>query len=165
MTKLPSRVPLHIRRKDGKPVVYLCGPIAFCDDDECKSWRDTFKELHGEEFNALDPLRRDYRGVEHINVEQLVQDDLTDIANSDVILVAYTRPSTGTAMEMVYAHLMGIPIIVVAKDPSILSPWTVRHASAVTQHWGTAVNLIRTHAANQLLQEDLHGPTSRPEED
>ena len=103
-----------MEEKMEKPIVYLCGPIAFCEDGECVEWRERTKAEQGENFTFLDPLRRDYRGVEIENVEKLVQDDLEDIEKAHALLVGHTRPSTGTAMEIVYAFTSGKPIIVVA---------------------------------------------------
>ncbi|MGE4486337.1 MAG: nucleoside 2-deoxyribosyltransferase [Synergistaceae bacterium] len=135
-----------------KPTVYLGGPIAFCKDDECVSWRERAKREQGDKFKFLDPLRRDYRGVEIENVEKLVQDDLKDIGNSHALLIGHTRPSTGTAMEIVYAHMAGKPIVVYAEDLSTVSPWIIYHASAVLNDWDMTMDILErlTRAVAQL---------------
>lgn len=43
--------------------VYLAGPINGCTDAEAKNWRE---ELKTHFPNAIDPMKRDYRGVERM---------------------------------------------------------------------------------------------------
>lgn len=135
-----------------KPVVYLCGPIAFCTDGECVAWREKVKADKSEVFTFLDPLRRDYRGAEIQNVEKLVHDDLEDIENSHALLVGHTRPSTGTAMEIVYAFTSGKPVVVVAQDLATVSPWIIYHATKVTDSWEEGYTYLEELATGFMEQ-------------
>ena len=111
--------------------VYLCGGINGLSDQECRDWREVAKarlSYHG--IEALDPMRRDYRGVEDQSVDAIVEGDLDDIRASDVVLVNATRPSWGTAMEIVYAFQGGKQIVAVAGD-SRISPWLRFHTSVI----------------------------------
>lgn len=108
--------------------VYLCGGINGLSDSQCRDWREVAKELLACE--TLDPMRRDYRGKEDDSVEQIVSGDLWDIQKSDVILVNATRPSWGTAMEMVYAK-QGMKHIVAFVDDARVSPWLRYHSDAI----------------------------------
>lgn len=146
--------------------IYLAGPIAFCDDKECMTWREkTKRHYQGTGIRCLDPLRRDYRGRELTDGDQLVNDDLEDIAKADALLVGHTRPSTGTAMEIVYARQWGKLVVVVEVSPDSVSPWTYYHADYVTSSWESAYRYLQarmrgashgfaTHIADKPIFKD-----------
>jgi len=71
-------------------------------------------------------MRRDYRGREDQCVDEIVQGDLDDIYASRFVLVNATKPSWGTAMEIVYAHKDN-KIIVAFTGDSRVSPWLRKH--------------------------------------
>jgi nucleoside 2-deoxyribosyltransferase len=64
------------------------------------------------------------------NVALIVGGDLQDICTADVILVNASRPSWGTAMEIVYAHILGKRIVAFC-DSDFPSPWLVYHATTI----------------------------------
>jgi nucleoside 2-deoxyribosyltransferase len=105
--------------------VYLCGGINGLNDAQAKDWRELSKELLKAE--TLDPMRRDYRGKEDESVNEIVEGDIKDIDSSDVVLVNATRPSWGTAMEIVYAYTRGIPVVCFTEGARI-SPWLRYHS-------------------------------------
>lgn len=108
--------------------VYLCGGINGLSDGECKDWREMAKYmLRGA---TIDPMRRDYRGMEGDNVAAIVEGDLSDIDTVEVVLVNATRPSWGTAMEIVYAHLRRKTIICFTGE-SVVSPWLRFHSTKI----------------------------------
>jgi nucleoside 2-deoxyribosyltransferase len=108
--------------------VYLCGGINGLSDSNCIDWREYAKArlLHG----ALDPMRRDYRGKEDESVNEIVKGDLDDIERCPILLVNATRPSWGTAMEIVYAFGLGKRIVSWVGD-SRVSPWLRYHSSSI----------------------------------
>lgn len=111
-----------------KKTVYLCGGINKLSDAECKDWREVAKlNLRGE-YTILDPMRRDYRGIEGDHTKDIVNGDLQDIAACDVVLVRAEVPSWGTAMEIVYAKLLGKEIVAFGAGPKP-SPWLMYHTS------------------------------------
>lgn len=124
--------------------VYLCGGINALSDAEAKDWREEAKRrLDGERFDFLDPMRRDYRGKERENSADIVKNDLDDIKWSDLILVNASRPSWGTAMEIVYAHSQGARIIAFGiEDASKASPWLMYHCAAILQTLEQAIEVI-----------------------
>jgi hypothetical protein len=125
--------------------IYLCGGINGLSDEQCTSWRQLAKDsLKG--FNFLDPMRRDYRGREHECVDEIIGGDKVDIINSDIVLVNATRPSWGTAMEILYAYQHQKVIVAVTGD-SIVSPWVVGHCSHSFKTWGQACDCIKELAA------------------
>lgn len=113
--------------------VYLCGPINGCTDDEAITWRESFKSRWNipNSRRCLDPMRRDYRGVESVAYREIVDLDKKDVRNSDVILVNYVKPSVGTSMEVFYAHSIGKPVVVWCEEKANLSPWMVYHSSTI----------------------------------
>lgn len=121
--------------------VYLCGPINGCADAECTDWR-VEATLHFPD--AIDPMKRDYRGVELTAYREIVDLDKRDIRMSDVVLVNYVKPSVGTSMEMFYAWTLGIPVIVIADPAASISPWLRYHSASIVHTVADAVAKIRT---------------------
>jgi nucleoside 2-deoxyribosyltransferase len=109
--------------------VYLAGPINGCTDEEATGWRTEATARLSGAWSVLDPMTRDYRGHEAESVDAIVVGDLRDIAAADALLVNATRPSWGTAMELVYAHQQGKRIV--AFGAARPSPWLLYHATTV----------------------------------
>jgi hypothetical protein len=127
-----------------KKVVYLCGGINKLTDAECKDWREEAKRLLGDDFVILDPMRRDYRGIEGDHTNDIVLGDIQDIVQSSVILVRAEVPSWGTAMEIVYAWVLGKAIIAFGAG-SRPSPWLMYHTKGrLTPTLQEAVAWIKT---------------------
>ena len=138
--------------------VYLCGGINGLTDDQCSSWRDmTKKELSGL-YEFRDPMRRDYRGKEDQCVDEIYNGDIADVALSDYILVNATRPSWGTAMEVVYARIFGKYIYCVSGGSKI-SPWLRWHSDAIFETWDMAIEHLKKitdshlHATRKSISE------------
>lgn len=94
----------------GNRTVYLCGGINGLGDSACKDWRSAAREklIPGpgrSRFRVLDPMARDYRGREDECVGEIVEGDKADIVASDIVLVNASRPSWGTAMEVMFAWM------------------------------------------------------------
>jgi nucleoside 2-deoxyribosyltransferase len=109
-------------------IVYLAGGIFGLGDGAAKDWREYAKaNLHCE---TLDPMRRDYRGVEDDHVVHIVHDDLYDIEHSDLVLANCSKPSWGTAMEIYFAHsrFKRIPVIGFWVEGKV-SPWLQYHTA------------------------------------
>jgi hypothetical protein len=110
-----------------KKFVYLCGGINGLSDSECNDWRAFAKEHLVCE--TIDPMRRDYRGIEDQSVGEIVAGDTEDITNCDYLLVNASRPSWGTAMEirMGYAEMDKQVVLVVDRQQRV-SPWLRYHS-------------------------------------
>lgn len=122
----------------GSPLslVYLCGGINGLDDAAAKDWREEARQALI--YRTLDPMRRDYRGRESEHVCQIVKGDLLDIDACRYVLVNATRPSWGTAMEIVYAAMAG-KIIVAFTGSAPVSPWLRYHCHAIYSTPGEAI--------------------------
>lgn len=99
---------------------YMAGPINNCTDEEAYGWRRDLKKLDMPGIVWVDPLDRDYRGREMLNSKDIVQNDLEAIRKSDVVL-AYLwkedQPYFGTSMEIMYAWMIGVPVVSVMPFP------------------------------------------------
>lgn len=84
--------------------VYLAGGINGLNDSDAYDWRNLAKELLPREIGVVDPMARDYRGVEDQNVKAIVDGDLADIESCQAIIAYCPRPSWGTAMELCWNY-------------------------------------------------------------
>lgn len=124
--------------------VYLAGPINGCTDAQANDWRDlATAALPG--CDVLNPMRRDYRGHETEHVAELVEADIVDVLSADVVLVNATRPSWGTAMELVYARDYGVRVVAFGADKP--SPWLLYHADEVLPTLTDALRFLTDGAA------------------
>lgn len=105
---------------------YLCGPINGCTDSEANDWREA---VLGYFPDAINPMIRDYRGIEDAAYREIVELDKRDIRNSDVLAVNYIKPSVGTSMEVFYAWQIGTPVVVWCPEDASISPWLKYHAT------------------------------------
>ena len=117
--------------------IYLCGGINALSDSQASDWRELAKS-HLPEFTILDPMRRDYRGVESSNVAEIIRGDIADIDASDALIVNASRPSWGTAMEVFYAFNAGKVVISFGAGDKP-SPWLVGHSSILCPDIETAI--------------------------
>lgn len=125
--------------------VYLCGPINGCTDEEANGWRSLVKDTfsnHNQKYNHpglythfldIDPMKRDYRGVEADVYREIVDLDKLDIRNADALLVYYEKPSVGTSMEMFYAWTLGKPIVMLTPEGTRISPWLRYHTTKIME--------------------------------
>jgi len=119
--------------------VYLAGPI-FGTGEEASGWR-TRAACALSPLRTLDPMRRDFRGVEAGREAEIVEGDKVDIAAAAAMLAYCPVPSFGTAMEILYAHQLGKLVAVVTPAP--VSPWLTYHATRVFVNVEDAVEWLR----------------------
>jgi len=120
-----------------KNYVYLAGPMEDCTKELMTGWRSyTQNKLSKLEINSLDPTRRVsfhdelYLGETHTPVQsvcrRIFKMDMQDIANSTVVLADIRRDSgrgTGTAMELMFAHIKNKVIILWANEDDNIHPF------------------------------------------
>ena len=122
--------------------VYLAGPINGCTDEESKGWRAEARRMLEPMFDIIDPMDFDCRGREDLLAVEIVHNDIYRIGMADVVLVNATRPSWGTAMEMVYANQAEKVVVAFTGDGKV-SPWVRRHANECFQTlWQACFGLI-----------------------
>ena len=120
-----------------KNFVYLAGPMEDCTERRMTAWRLLAAErLKKNDINSLDPTRRIpfhdelYLGEKHKPVQsacrRIFKMDMQDIANSSVVLADIRRDSgrgTGTAMELMFAHMKNKIIILWAEEDDLIHPF------------------------------------------
>lgn len=127
--------------------IYLCGPIMDCKLAEKKDWRTRAKERLAGRFILLDPMRRSFRDNELASANEIVEFDLQDIRDADLLLVNYSKPSIGTAMEVFYAsHDLGKFVIAFSPcEYALCSPWMVRFCTKITPDLESALSYVERH--------------------
>ena len=120
-----------------KNFVYLAGPMEDCTEKRMTAWRlYSEKMLAAMDIPSLDPTRRVsfhdelYLGELHTPVQstcrRIFKMDMQDIANSTVVLADIRRDSgrgTGTAMELMFAHMKNKIIILWANEEDMIHPF------------------------------------------
>lgn len=125
--------------------VYMAGPIQHAHDDG-KGWRQRVKERY-DYIEWLDPFDKydstepedQIREMDEVTEEYIVEEDLKLIHDSDAVLVHWENvPSVGTPMEIRYAYVNDIPVVLqtTVDDPS---PWLTYHADSVHETFDEAV--------------------------
>lgn len=110
--------------------VYLSGPMEDCSGVQIHGWRQIATRLLGERGSSvLDPSIGETAALLADPVA-LVRKDTEMLDLCDVVLAYPWKPSTGTAMEIMYACLRGTPVVVVCQGNRI-NPWLVVHAQVV----------------------------------
>lgn len=132
-----------------KKKIYLSGPIMDEHAGVARAWRSTAKELLGNQFNLLDPMRRAFVDRQVDSANEIVEFDLQDVRDADIILVNYSKASIGTSMEVFYAaHNLGK--FVVAFSPfeyKDCSPWMARYCTKILNSLEDAAKYIKSHFA------------------
>lgn len=114
-----------------------------------RQWRRTASRLLGGRFFLLDPIRRDFKDREVDSANEIVEFDLQDIRDADLLLVNYSKPSIGTAMEVFYAS-QNLGKFVVAFSPfkfKDCSPWMVRYCTKILPSLERAAAYINANFA------------------
>jgi nucleoside 2-deoxyribosyltransferase len=116
--------------------VYLAGP-PFAEEYR----RRAAQLLRARGCEAVDPMRRDFRGRTEGNETAIVEGDLEEIDSCDAMLAAFTGPDEGTAMEAWHAHTREIPIVAYTGGTPA-HPWTVYVAAEVCADLEAAVDAV-----------------------
>lgn len=124
-----------------KPIIYLAGPIAGCDDLAANWWRDEVITELSEWYEFRNPMTRDYR-KKAFDANALVEADLADIKASNIVLFNCWQTSFGTPMEMVYASkIYGKAVITIRDKP--VSPWITYHSVLVVPDLSRAIAFLK----------------------
>jgi nucleoside 2-deoxyribosyltransferase len=118
------------------PRAYLAGP-PFANEYR----RRAAALLEARGWQAVDPMRRDFRGSTEGHEREIVEGDLADIDSCDAVLASFTAPDEGTAMEAWYAHSRGVPVVAYTGG-SWAHPWTVYVSRSVHEILEDAVSAL-----------------------
>lgn len=112
--------------------VYLSGGMSNLSFEEQNKWRQQVKDaiLYSDYdlkknpvfFNPVDYFNFEIK--EHKSEKEPFEYDLYQLRNSDLVVVNFNEPSSiGTAMELMLAYELRIPVIGLNKDGVELHPW------------------------------------------
>jgi hypothetical protein len=93
-----------------------------------------------------DPTRTGlvHHGFDVVTAGEIVASNQADIDACGAVLVWYAEPSVGTSMEILYAHIMDIPVhVVIAPGVHTLSPWIIMHCARVYRTLEEACEVLR----------------------
>ncbi len=118
-----------------------------CEREESATWRERAKKLFSGRIVLLDPMRRNFKDREVDSANEIVSFDMQDIADCDIVLVNYSKPSIGTAMEVFHASFnLGKFVIAFSPLPYVeCNPWMVRFCTKILKDLDAAVAYIEEH--------------------
>jgi nucleoside 2-deoxyribosyltransferase len=143
-----------------KVKVYVAGPIAFAEDmqEYRKVLKDTLEKL-SPKFEIHDPWEREHgkpcqvksaaaRASEEdkIVAEEIITEDLKDIAICDIVIAYMFRIGSGTSMEIFWAsRVLGKPVILIyqTEEGNSVPLWLYGHANLIFQSKQGMVRFLR----------------------
>ena len=131
--------------------IYLCGPIMDETEGAARAWRGVATRALEDSFVLLDPMRRNFKDREVDSANEIVEFDLQDVRDADIVLVNYSKPSIGTAMEVFYAsHELQKFVVAFSPFPfKDCNPWMVRFCTKILPSLEDAIAYIREHFVAQ----------------
>lgn len=137
--------------------IYLCGPIDKCSSDEMRKWRNFLKEKypHHHYYDPMDLEENfDVDEPSHTITGVTIEKEKEQIRDSDVILCYPWKPSSGSAMEVMYANTLAPKpqIVLVSQPPDYLSPWLKYHSDHVANSFTHAMEWIDALADKPIRQ-------------
>lgn len=101
-------------------------------------------EVPVQRFSCLDPMRHNFRDSEFQSQNEIVQLDKADIIACDIMIVNATKPSWGTAMEILFAF-QNHKIIVCFTGTKYeeVSKWVAFHSTRVCKTLDEAIEYIK----------------------
>ncbi len=132
--------------------IYLAGGIQDLSSKDQNEWREiATKELYPR-FNILNPMRRNFRDSEFQSQNEIVQLDKADIVEADILLVNATKPSWGTAMEIIFANMRHKIVVCFTNknykninEKNSISPWVSFHSTRMSKDLDEAIKYIEKH--------------------
>ena len=112
--------------------IYLSGGMSGLSFEEQSKWRKQFCDAikYGEYDcektpHFFDPTKYyNFEENRHKSEYEIMAFDLNALRNSDLVVVNFNQPSSiGTAMELMLAKELNIPIIGLDKDKKEIHPW------------------------------------------
>lgn len=128
-----------------KHYIYLAGPIAGNSYEAATNWRDlAVKTLNSSKIECLSPLRnqaflaqeKEISSGEYRNPmatsKGATRRDMWDVKRSSVVLInllAASRVSIGSCMELAWAYSSQVPVILVMEDGNLHDHMMVQEAA------------------------------------
>lgn len=138
--------------------VYLSGAMSNLSIEEMSKWRRQIInaiKYGGCDFDKhvsfFDPTEHyNFEHKEHKFEKEPFNYDLYQLRNSNLVIVNFNKPdSLGTAMELMLAYELRIPIIGLCEDDVELHPWLVECCTRIC----TDMNELINHVVNFYLYD------------
>lgn len=117
--------------------IIVCGSIGYGGIEDIRRIQ---KFLIKNGFNVIDHISEE--GMDYSNIddfrdnkelaERIVKHDFSFVDKSDIIVVVLTRPSFGTAMEMMYAKSISKTVLLLAEH-KVPTPWPIYYSDYVVK--------------------------------
>jgi len=108
--------------------VYLGGAVTEATDPV--SWRASFMAIISPGWEYGGPFLLE-QNLSSASLENIVLGDLSCIRRCDAFVARFDLPSSGTAMELFYAHNLRIPTCGIALRDTKLSGWIKYHCNTM----------------------------------
>lgn len=120
--------------------IYLAGGMSGLSFEEQTKWRSNVRDaiLYGEYDYDIKPRffsPPEYYPIEeqrHKSEREAMEFDLNALRKSDLVIVNFNAPdSIGTAMELMLARELRIPVVGLNKDGFDLHPWLIECSTRI----------------------------------
>lgn len=140
--------------------VYIAGNITGCNEVQVKNNFGVLEsELDSYGFEVLNPIRGKILSLDKdskYECNEIVHRDLHDIKNCDILVAQMHKAGIGTSMEIMYANMRDIPIILITQVPLIANHyWIKALTTKVVPTVEEAVTYMYKWYGNKLKQEQL----------
>lgn len=118
---------MNMKQKRAK--IYLAGGMTGISFEEQNNWREdiihNFYRCYNKPLDVINPCRfYNFENPQQDSDREVMDYDLWQVKTSDLLIVNFNVPnSIGTAIEIVLAREMGIPIIGIKNKATEIHPW------------------------------------------
>jgi nucleoside 2-deoxyribosyltransferase len=117
---------------------YLSGPIDNCSDVEINDWRKYIIDNYPG-YSWYDPTKLTSK---YSDFDDIIREEKKMIETCDFMLVYPWKPSSGTAMELMYAYMLLKPIILIKLLDDYVSPWMMYHSDYIAPSFKDGMEYI-----------------------
>lgn len=119
--------------------IFLSGGMTGIDITDAVEWRVWFQD-------ALDGIADVFNPVFHCPVEdEQRRYQLYKLKTSDIVIVNFNSPSSiGTAQELAFAELLGIPVIGLNAEHHTLHPWLLKSCWKILDSKEDVLDYLKT---------------------
>lgn len=131
--------------------IYLSGGMSFLTWEEQTKWRRQVRDAikygdydHNKNIVFFDPTQYyNFEEKQHKTEKEIMEFDLYNLRNSDLVIVNFNNHgSIGTAMELMLAKELRIPIIAFGAKDKDVHPWLLECCTRVCDSMRDAVNHV-----------------------
>ena len=131
--------------------IYLSGSMSSVSWEEQTRWRQQVQDAILYEDHDLnkkvyffDPTQYyNFKEERHKSEREIMEYDLYNVRTSDIVIVNFNDPnSLGTAMELVLAKELRIPVVGINKENKKLHPWLTECCTRMCDSLREAVDYV-----------------------